>query len=112
MIFHNLNNNNEGNTNTHFIFINTSNNALTLLQKSTIPETKNYGNFPMSNSFLMTENPQITVRHITKTYNITPTNTPPMSMPHLDTRILNDKHMILFNPFTTFSTKYLKQNSY
>lgn len=35
-----------------------------------------------------------------------------MSVPHLDTRVLDGKRMILFGPFATFSTKYLKEGSY
>ncbi|KPY82791.1 putative malate:quinone oxidoreductase, partial [Pseudomonas syringae pv. spinaceae] len=37
---------------------------------------------------------------------------PPMSVPHLDTRVLDGKRMILFGPFATFSTKFLKEGSY
>lgn len=35
-----------------------------------------------------------------------------MSVPHLDTRVLDGNRMILFGPFATFSTKYLKEGSY
>jgi malate dehydrogenase (quinone) len=35
-----------------------------------------------------------------------------MSVPHLDTRMLGGKRVILFGPFATFSTKFLKEGSY
>lgn len=35
-----------------------------------------------------------------------------MSVPHLDTRVLGGKRVILFGPFATFSTKFLKEGSY
>ncbi|NMN80302.1 malate dehydrogenase (quinone), partial [Pseudomonas sp. KD5] len=35
-----------------------------------------------------------------------------MSVPHLDPRVLDGKRVILFGPFATFSTKFLKEGSY
>lgn len=32
---------------------------------------------------------------------------PPMSVPHLDTRIIDGKETLLFGPFATFSTRFL-----
>lgn len=34
-----------------------------------------------------------------------------MSVPHVDTRMLDGKQVLLFGPFATFSTKFLKQGS-
>jgi malate dehydrogenase (quinone) len=34
---------------------------------------------------------------------------PPMSMPHLDTRVINGKSWLLFGPFAGWSPKFLKQ---
>lgn len=36
---------------------------------------------------------------------------PPMSVPHIDTRYLDGKKEVLFGPFATFSTRYLKNGS-
>ena len=47
-----------------------------------------------------------------KAYGIASTGAPPMSVPHLDTRVLDGKRVILFGPFATFSTKFLKEGSY
>ncbi len=65
----------------------------------------------MGGSFLVTENPAIALRHMAKAYGIAATGAPPMSVPHLDTRVLDGKRMILFGPFATFSTKFLKEGS-
>ena len=35
-----------------------------------------------------------------------------MSVPHLDTRIIDGKKELLFGPFAGFSTKFLKNGSY
>ncbi|HEY0299135.1 MAG TPA: malate:quinone oxidoreductase, partial [Arachidicoccus sp.] len=37
---------------------------------------------------------------------------PPMSDPHLDTRMINGQRALLFGPFAGFSTKFLKNGSY
>jgi len=39
------------------------------------------------------------------------TGTPPMSVPHLDTRIIDGKRWLLFGPYAGFSTKFLKHGS-
>ena len=36
---------------------------------------------------------------------------PPMSVPHLDTRVVDGQASLLFGPFATFSPKFLKNGS-
>ena len=97
---------------TKFLFIGAGGGALKLLQESGIPEAKEYAGFPVGGSFLVTENPTIAMQHMAKAYGSASTGAPPMSVPHLDTRVLDGKRVILFGPFATFSTKFLKQGSY
>ncbi|HDS1775783.1 TPA: malate dehydrogenase (quinone) [Pseudomonas putida] len=99
-------------TDAKFVFIGAGGGALSLLQKSGIPEAKDYAGFPVGGSFLVTDNPAITERHLAKAYGKASVGAPPMSVPHLDTRVLDGKRVILFGPFATFSTKFLKQGSY
>ena len=99
-------------TDAKFVFIGAGGGALHLLQKSGIPEAKNYAGFPVGGSFLVTENPTIAEQHLAKAYGKASVGSPPMSVPHLDTRILDGKRVILFGPFATFSTKFLKEGSY
>ncbi|RZT09713.1 malate dehydrogenase (quinone) [Duganella sp. CF402] len=94
------------------IFIGAGGAALPLLQLSGIPEAKQYGGFPVGGEFLVTENPQITSRHLAKVYGLADTGSPPMSVPHLDTRVLDGKTVLLFGPFATWSSKFLKNGSY
>ena len=94
------------------IFIGAGGAALPLLQLSGIPEAKQYGGFPVGGEFLVTENPAITARHLAKVYGLADTGSPPMSVPHLDTRVLDGKTVILFGPFATWSSKFLKNGSY
>lgn len=95
-----------------FVFVGAGGGSLPLLQEAGIPEAKEYGGFPVGGSFLVTENSEITGRHFAKAYGKASVGSPPMSVPHLDTRILDGKKALLFGPFATFSTKFLKNGSY
>ncbi|MCX8957943.1 malate dehydrogenase (quinone) [Erwinia psidii] len=95
-----------------YVFIGAGGGALKLLQKTGIPEADNYAGFPVGGSFLVTENPAITSQHLEKVYGQASVGAPPMSVPHLDARFLDGKRVVLFGPFATFSTKFLKNGSY
>ncbi|CRM31244.1 malate dehydrogenase (quinone) [Pseudomonas fluorescens] len=99
-------------TDAKFVFIGAGGGALHLLQKSGIPEAKEYAGFPVGGSFLVTDNPTVAEQHLAKAYGKASVGSPPMSVPHLDTRVLDGKRVILFGPFATFSTKFLKEGSY
>jgi len=94
-----------------YVFIGAGGGALKLLQKTGIPEGDNYAGFPVGGSFLVTENPEIANRHQEKVYGQASVGAPPMSVPHLDARYLDGKRVVLFGPFATFSTKFLKNGS-
>ncbi|WP_338765574.1 malate dehydrogenase (quinone) [Massilia sp. METH4] len=94
------------------LFIGAGGAALPLLQRTGIPEAKQYAGFPVGGEFLVTDNPAITSRHLAKVYGLADTGSPPMSVPHLDTRVLDGKTVLLFGPFATWSTKFLKNGSY
>lgn len=110
--YKNLKDGSKGATDTKFLFIGAGGAALPLLQKSGIAEAKDYAGFPVGGSFLVTDNQDIALKHMAKAYGIASTGAPPMSVPHLDTRVLDGKRVILFGPFATFSTKFLKEGSY
>ncbi|MFS0826280.1 malate dehydrogenase (quinone) [Pseudomonas phoenicis] len=110
--YKNLKDGSETATDAKFLFIGAGGGALKLLQKSGIEEAKEYAGFPVGGSFLVTENPTVAMQHMAKAYGIASTGAPPMSVPHLDTRVLDGKRVILFGPFATFSTKFLKNGSY
>lgn len=110
--YKNLKDGTETETDAKFVFIGAGGGALHLLQKSDIPEAREYAGFPVGGSFLVTENPTIAQLHLAKAYGKASVGAPPMSVPHLDTRVLDGKRVILFGPFATFSTKFLKNGSY
>ena len=110
--YKNLKDGKKSETDAKFVFIGAGGGALHLLQKSGIPEAREYAGFPVGGSFLVTENPTLAEQHLAKAYGKASVGAPPMSVPHLDTRVLDGKRVILFGPFATFSTKFLKEGSY
>jgi len=94
-----------------FVFVGAGGWALLLLQKSGIPEARGFMGFPISGEFLVCQNPGVVDRHPSKTYGKAAIGAPPMSVPHLDKRVIGGKHMLLFGPFAGFSPRYLKTGS-
>lgn len=95
----------------NFVFLGAGGAALPLLQKSGIKEAKGYGGFPVSGQWLVCHNQEVIRQHHAKVYGKAPIGAPPMSVPHLDTRIINGKPALLFGPFAGFTTRFLKQGS-
>jgi malate dehydrogenase (quinone) len=94
-----------------FVFIGAGGGSLHLLQKSGIPEGKGIGGFPVSGIFLVCQKPDIVEQHFGKVYGQAPVGAPPMSVPHLDTRFIDNKGSLFFGPFAGFSPKFLKFGS-
>ena len=95
-----------------FVFLGAGGGALPLLQKSGIPEGNGYAGFPVSGIWLRCDDPAVNKRHHAKVYGMADAGSPPMSVPHLDTRVIGDTHSILFGPYAGFSTKFLKSGSW
>ncbi|KGG16542.1 MULTISPECIES: malate:quinone oxidoreductase [unclassified Prochlorococcus] len=94
-----------------FVFLGAGGAALALLQKSKIPEGREYGGFPVSGQWLLCNNPELTQTHNAKVYGKSAIGAPPMSVPHLDTRWIKGERSLLFGPFAGFNTKFLKYGS-
>ncbi|REK71928.1 malate:quinone oxidoreductase [Paenibacillus paeoniae] len=94
-----------------FVFIGGGGGSLHLLQKSGIPEGKQMGGFPVSGIFMVCKNPEVVAQHHAKVYGKAKVGAPPMSVPHLDTRFIDNKKSLLFGPFAGFSPKFLKTGS-
>ncbi|SHG45334.1 malate:quinone oxidoreductase [Ornithinibacillus halophilus] len=94
-----------------FVFIGAGGGSLELLQDSGIPEGKGVGGFPVSGLFLVCNNPEVVQQHQAKVYGKAKVGAPPMSVPHLDTRYIDNKRSLLFGPFAGFTPKFLKYGS-
>lgn len=97
---------------TRFVFIGAGGGSLPLLEKSKIPEGRGYAGFPVSGIWLRCDDSTISSRHNAKVYGKAAVGSPPMSVPHLDTRHIEGKVSLLFGPYAGFSTKFLKHGSY
>lgn len=95
-----------------FVFVGAGGGALHLLQKAGIPEIKGFGGFPISGEFLRTTNPKLVAQHHAKIYGKAAVGAPPMSVPHLDTRVVNGEASLMFGPYAGFSPKFLKKGSW
>ncbi|WP_338753027.1 malate:quinone oxidoreductase [Bacillus sp. FJAT-52991] len=94
-----------------FVFLGAGGGSLHLLQQSGIPEGKHIGGFPISGLFMVCKNQEVVEQHHAKVYGKAKVGAPPMSVPHLDTRYIDNKKSLLFGPFAGFSPKFLKTGS-
>ncbi len=96
---------------TRFVFVGAGGGALPLLQRTGIPEIAGFGGFPVSGLFLRTTSPELVAKHQAQVYGQAAVGAPPMSVPHLDLRLIDGDHSLLFGPYAGFSPKFLKAGS-
>ncbi|WP_312316969.1 malate dehydrogenase (quinone) [Stenotrophomonas sp.] len=94
-----------------FVFLGAGGASLKLLQKSNIPEGRGYAGFPVSGVWLRCDLPELAARHAAKVYSKAASGSPPMSVPHLDLRVVDGKASLLFGPYAGVSTRLLKHGS-
>lgn len=91
-----------------FVFVGAGGYALNLLQRTGIREIRGFAGFPISGQFYRCDNPEIVAQHQAKVYGKASVGAPPMSVPHLDTRLVDGESSLLFGPFAGFTPKFLK----
>jgi malate dehydrogenase (quinone) len=94
-----------------FVFVGAGGWALKVLQAAGIPEAKGYGTFPISGQFYKTTNPDVVAQHSVKVYSQAEAGAPPMSVPHLDKRVVDGEASLLFGPYAGADPKFLKYGS-
>lgn len=94
-----------------FVFIGAGGGSLPLLMRSGIPESKGFGGFPVSGQWLVCNDPTVIAQHEAKVYGKAAVGSPPMSVPHLDTRVIDGEKALFFGPYAGFSTRFLKHGS-
>ncbi|WP_435112210.1 malate dehydrogenase (quinone) [Nocardiopsis synnemataformans] len=92
-----------------FVFLGTGGGTLPLLRSAGVVETRGYGGFPISGQFLRTDRPELVARHHAKVYGHAEPGAPAMSVPHLDTRVVDGRTYLMFGPFAAFSPRFLKR---
>lgn len=96
----------------NFVFVGAGGMALPLLQKAGIPEIRGYGGFPVSGQWLRCTNEELIAKHHAKVYGKASVGAPPMSVPHLDTRVIDGKRGLLFGPYAGWTPKFLKTGTW
>ena len=94
-----------------FVFVGAGGDSLRLLQRSRIAEIRGYAGFPISGQFLRSDSPDLAALHAVKVYGKAAFGSPPMSVPHLDARVVDGKVSLMFGPYAGFSPKFLKSGS-
>lgn len=97
--------------NAKFVFVGAGGGALPLLQHAGIDEIKGFGGFPVSGQFLKCTSPELAAKHEAKVYGMAAVGAPPMSVPHLDTRVIDGERSLLFGPYAGWTPKFLKEGS-
>ena len=94
-----------------FVFVGAGGWALKLLRQAGIAQARGYGLLPISGQFLRCDRPEVAELHDAKVYGTPPVGAPPMSVPHLDTRIVDGQRSILFGPYAGANPRFLKHGS-
>lgn len=95
-----------------FVFVGSGGTAVLLLQKSGVKEIRGFGGFPVSGQWLRCTNSELIAMHNAKVYGRPAVGAPPMTAPHLDSRVIDGKRGVLFGPYAGFSPKFLKKGSW
>jgi len=92
-----------------FVFVGAGGGSLSLLQSTGLPEFRGLGGFPIAGQWLVCDEPDICAKHGSKVYGATPKSAPSLGAGHLDVRMLNGKRQLMFGPFASWTTRFLKQ---
>ncbi|MBJ7277820.1 malate:quinone oxidoreductase [Marinobacter salarius] len=85
------------------LFVGAGGGAFPILKKSHLPFAKRFTGFPVGGRFLQAPISAEQADHYrAKTYGKAKVGAPPMSVPHLDLRVADGKHYLLFGPFASF----------
>lgn len=92
-----------------FVFVGAGGGSLPLLQSTGLGEVAGLGGFPLGGQWLVCDDPGIAARHTAKVYGMVHGAAPSLGAPHLDVRLLNGRRELLFGPFATWTTRFLKE---
>jgi malate dehydrogenase (quinone) len=95
-------------TRAKFVFVGAGGGSLSLLQSTGLPEAAGLAGFPIGGEWLVCDEPPVCARHAAKVYGITPPSSPSLGGGHLDLRRLNGRRQLLYGPFASWTTRFLK----
>ncbi|MAA64072.1 MAG: malate:quinone oxidoreductase [Alteromonadaceae bacterium] len=86
------------------LFVGAGGGAFPILKKSHLPFRQRYTGFPVGGRFLQAPISDEQAEHYrAKTYGKAKVGAPPMSVPHLDLRVVDGQRYLLFGPFASFN---------
>ena len=93
-----------------FVFVGAGGGSLPLLQSTGLSEVAGFGAFPVGGQWLVCDEPTVCSRHNAKVYGVADPAAPHVGTPHLDQRRLDGRCQLLFGPFASWTTRFLKQS--
>jgi malate dehydrogenase (quinone) len=93
-----------------FVFVGAGGGSLPLLQSTGLAAVAGLGGFPIGGQWLVCDEPSICARHHAKVYGATPPSSPSLGSGHLDVRRLDGRRQLLFGPFASWTTRFLKHS--
>ena len=96
----------------NYTFLGSGGKTISMLQDMKLNEAKGYAGFPISGKWLICNKADLVKMHNSKVYTKVMEGAPPMSIPHLDLRVISNKKLLLFGPFAGFNAKLLKHGSF
>ena len=96
----------------NYTFLGSGGKTISMLQDMKLNEAKGYAGFPISGKWLICNKADLVKMHNSKVYTQVMEGAPPMSIPHLDLRVISNKKLLLFGPFAGFNAKLLKHGSF
>jgi malate dehydrogenase (quinone) len=94
------------------VFVGAGGGSLPLLQATGLPEFRGLAGFPIAGQWLVCDASDLASRHHAKVYGSTPTSAPSLGAGHLDSRRLNGTPQLMFGPFASWTTRFLRQNGH
>jgi malate dehydrogenase (quinone) len=91
-----------------FVFLGAGGGTLPLVQSAGIAAARGYAGFPIGGQWLVCDRSDLAARHPLKVYGGTPPSAPSLGGPHLDLRRLDGKPALLFGPFASWTTRFLR----
>lgn len=92
-----------------FVFVGAGGGSLPLLQSTGLSEVHGLAGFPIGGQWLVCDEPSVCARHTAKVYGAAPPSAPSLGAPHLDQRRLDGRSQLMFGPYGSWTTRFLKE---
>jgi malate dehydrogenase (quinone) len=95
-----------------FVFVGAGGGTLRLLQTTGLAEAAGLACFPIGGEWLVCDEATVADRHDAKVYGAVPPASPSLGAGHLDVRRLDGRRQLLFGPFASWTTRFLRRTGH